>query len=126
MRGLVRWLASGATVTAFASCTGSGESAWATNANEVCSGLSTSWSSVAVDDVDKETLRSDLRQLARELAAIDGGNGDARRAVEGMETFVAAMDAGEAPTDIEWIAAFRDAGAESCWQVFQGSSSAAG
>ncbi len=63
---------------------------------------------------------SDLRQLADELAVLDGAGSDARKAVEGLETSLDAMESGVSPTGIEWISAFRDAGAYSCWQIFQG------
>jgi len=154
----------------FAACTDADTSAWATEANKICSDVASTWStldpnSVSDDDrqrllsdlrevaqrlaahdggsdaaveavsgleslladmdsgEDRERLLSDLREVAQRLAAHDGGSDAAVEAVSGLESLLADMDSGEVPTDLEWVSALREAGAEVCWSIFQGSPS---
>lgn len=110
----------------FAACTDADASPWASEADAICSDVASTWSTLDPNDAtdaDRQLMRSELRGLARRLAALDGANGAAVEAVEGLESVVAAMDADEVPTDIGWVEAFQEAGAESCWSLFSGSPS---
>lgn len=110
----------------FAACTDADTSAWATEANKICSEVASTWSTLdpnSVSDDDRQRLLSDLREVAQRLAALDGGGDAAVEAVSGLESLLADMDSGEVPTDLEWVSAFREAGAEVCWSIFQGSPS---
>ncbi|HAP77359.1 MAG TPA: hypothetical protein DCR14_14910 [Acidimicrobiaceae bacterium] len=110
----------------FAACTDADTSAWATEANKICSDVASTWSTLdpnSVSDDDRQRLLSDLREVAQRLAAHDGGSDAAVEAVSGLESLLADMDSGEVPTDLEWVSALREAGAEVCWSIFQGSPS---
>lgn len=121
-RRTIAIVATATALSAVGGCSGEKGSTWATKAAERCAQWAETRPPVtptSYTSQDTQRAMADLRALADDLAALDGADGDATKAMAGLQSFLQAAESGEPLDDIGWIDAFRTAGADACWQLFQ-------